>query len=109
MKRIDLAKWCTFGVVGTILVLVLGAYAIVSAALPRRSGDVRVEGLAAPLTIELDAHAIPRIRSTSFEDALRGEGYMHAQERFFQMDLLRRSAAGELAALLGQRAAALDA
>ncbi|HEX5048192.1 MAG TPA: penicillin acylase family protein [Gammaproteobacteria bacterium] len=109
MKRIDLAKWCTFAVVGTILVLVIGAYAIVSAALPRRSGEARVDGLAAPLTIELDRHAIPRIRGSSFADALRGEGYMHAQERFFQMDLLRRSAAGELAALLGPRAAALDA
>src|ERR1044072_6422589 len=107
MKRIDLAKWCTLGVMGTILVLVIAAYVIVSAALPRRSGNARIEGLAAPLAVELDAHAIPRIRGSSFTDALRGEGYMHAQERFFQMDLLRRSAAGELAALLGQRAASL--
>ncbi|HZF28616.1 MAG TPA: penicillin acylase family protein [Gammaproteobacteria bacterium] len=108
MTRSDLAKWCTVGVAGTILVLVVGAYAIVSAALPRRSGEARVAGLAAPLAIELDAHAIPRIHGTSFEDALRGEGYMHAQERFFQMDLLRRSASGELAALIGARAAPLD-
>ena len=39
----------------------------------------------------------------AFEDALRGQGYMHAQERFFEMDLLRRLPAGELAALLGER------
>ena len=39
---------------------------------------------------------------------LRGQGYLHAQERFFQMDLLRRSSAGELAELFGERALAAD-
>lgn len=108
MKRIDLAKWCSAGVAGTIVVLAAAAYLIVAAALPRRDGEASVPGLGAPVTIELDAHAIPRIRGTSFEDVLRGEGYQHAQERFFQMDLLRRATAGELAALVGARALPLD-
>jgi penicillin G amidase len=106
--RIDLAKWCIAGVTGTILVLLATAYAIVAAALPRRDGEAQLPGLSAPLEVELDSHAIPLIRGASFEDALRGEGYMHAQERFFQMDLLRRSTAGELAELVGERALALD-
>ena len=106
--RIDLAKWCIAAVTGTILVLGLLAYAAISAALPRRYGSTTLVGLSAPLEIELDEHAIPRVRGASFEDALRGEGYMHAQERYFEMDLMRRSAAGELAALVGERALALD-
>jgi penicillin G amidase len=106
--RIDRIKWCIFAVVGTIVVLTSAAYLTVRAALPRRSGEAVLAGLTAPLEIELDARAVPRIRGASFEDALRGEGYMHAQERFFQMDLLRRSAAGELAELFGERALPLD-
>jgi penicillin amidase len=105
----QLAKRCAWGLAAVVLAAAAGAYAVVWAALPRRSGEAHVAGLAAPVAIELDAHAIPRIQGTSFEDALRGEGYMHAQERYFQMDLLRRSAAGELAALVGARAVPLDA
>jgi penicillin amidase len=106
--RIDWIKWCTAALAGTILVLVASAYLVVRAALPRREGHAELPTLEAPLAIELDGRAVPRIRAASFEDALRAEGYMHAQERFFQMDLLRRSAAGELAALVGERGATLD-
>ena len=95
-----------------VLVLLVAAaaavYLVVAAALPRRGGEAKVPGLAAPLAIALDARAIPTVRGDSFVDVLRGEGYMHAQERFFQMDLLRRSSAGELAELFGERALAAD-
>jgi penicillin amidase len=106
--RIDWIKWCVLAIAGTILVLAASSYLVVRAALPRRDGQALLPALTAPLAIELDARAVPRIRAASFADALRGEGYMHAQERFFQMDLLRRSAAGELAALVGEPALALD-
>ena len=106
--RIDWLKWCAIAVVGTILVFASVAYVTIRAALPRRDGEVALAGLTASLAIELDDRAIPRIRAGSFADALRGQGYMHAQERFFQMDLLRRQAAGELAELFGERALALD-
>ncbi|HET8696486.1 MAG TPA: penicillin acylase family protein, partial [Gammaproteobacteria bacterium] len=99
-----LVKRSAWGLAAVLLAAAAGAYALVWAALPRRSGEAHVAGLTAPVAVELDAHAIPRIHGTSFEDALRGEGYLHAQERYFQMDLLRRSAAGELAALVGARA-----
>jgi penicillin amidase len=104
----DRAKRVSFGVLGSLLLVGGGAYAVVAASLPRRAGEAPVAGLKAPLTIELDARAIPRVGAQSFADALRGQGYMHAQERFFQMDLLRRSAAGELAELAGERALDLD-
>ena len=106
--RIDWLKWFALGLLAAVLVLVAGAYLVARASLPRRSGEAAVPHLTAPLAIELDAHAVPRIHGSTFEDVLRGEGYVHAQERFFQMDLLRRAAAGELAALVGPRALPAD-
>ncbi len=96
-------------VVAAALVLVVAVvYALLAASLPRRSGTAPLPGLEAPLDVALDARAIPTIRGQSFADVLRGQGYAHAQERFFQMDLTRRAAAGELAALVGERARAAD-
>ncbi len=91
-----------------VLLLAVAAYAVLAAALPRRGGEAVLPGLAAPLAITLDARAVGTVRAQSFLDALRGQGYLHAQERFFQMDLLRRSSAGELAELFGERALAAD-
>ena len=57
---------------------------------------------------ELDRLGIPSIRCANREDGARALGFLHAQDLFFQMDLARRRAAGELAALIGVRAVALD-
>jgi penicillin amidase len=103
-----LAKRLLVAVAALVLLLGGALYLVVAAALPRRGGEGPLPGLTAPLTIALDAHAVARVRGESFEDVLRGQGYLHAQERFFQMDLLRRSSAGELAELFGERALAAD-
>jgi penicillin amidase len=102
------AKRLAGALLGVALVLALGAYALVAASLPRRNGEATVRGLASAVPIDLDARAIPTIHAGSFIDAVRGQGYMHAQERFFEMDLTRRAAAGELAALFGERALVSD-
>ncbi len=83
-------------------------YATLTSSLPRRDGIAAIPGLAAAVDVELDAHAVPRLRAANLDDAFRAEGFMHAQERFFSMDLMRRSAAGELAALVGERALPAD-
>jgi penicillin amidase len=93
---------------GILLVLAMAVWLLARASLPRPSGEAQVAGLAAAVVVELDAHAVPRIRASTLEDAFRAQGFMHAQERFFQMDLMRRSAAGELAALAGEQALPLD-
>ncbi|MDX1604754.1 MAG: penicillin acylase family protein [Candidatus Competibacterales bacterium] len=85
----------------------LGAgYGVLRASLPRLDGQWSLPGLDAPVAIVRDAAGVPTIRAGHREDATRALGFLHAQERYFQMDLLRRSAAGELAELFG--AAALD-
>ncbi len=76
--------------------------------LPALDGEIAVEGLAAPITIERDALGVPTIRAASRLDVARGLGFAHGQDRFFQMDLIRRQAAGELAELVGAAALPVD-
>ena len=87
-----------------------GAYlhARLRASLPLVEGERALAGLGAPVRIERDARGVPVVRGRSRLDVARATGFLHAQERFFQMDLLRRSAAGELAALFGRAALELD-
>jgi penicillin amidase len=76
--------------------------------LPITTGERTLAGLNAPVTVARDALGIPLITAASRVDAARALGFVHAQERFFQMDLQRRQPAGELAALVGVRAVAVD-
>jgi penicillin amidase len=78
------------------------------ASLPQLEGEREVRGLGAPVRIERDALGVPVVRGGSRLDVARATGFLHAQERFFQMDLLRRSAAGELAALVGRGVLEMD-
>jgi penicillin amidase len=78
------------------------------ASLPVLDGRVTIAGLHAPVSITRDALGIPTIRGQSRQDVARATGFLHAQDRFFQMDLARRRAAGELAELVGARALPLD-
>ncbi len=79
-------------------------YTRVRASLPQLDGAATVAGLGAPVTVERDALGVPTLRGRDRADVARGLGWLHAQERFFQMDLQRRAAAGELAELFGARA-----
>jgi penicillin amidase len=94
----------------TALILAGGLYARsrVSASLPMVDGTAAVPGLAADVTIVRDRLGVPSISGQSRTDVARGLGFVHAQDRFFQMDLQRRQPAGELAALVGPRGLPLD-
>lgn len=72
------------------------------ASLPDLDGAAPLAGLSAKVTVERDAAGVPTLTAATRADAARALGYVHAQERFFQMDLLRRAAGGELSALLGE-------
>ena len=93
-----------------VLVLAVGASAalLLWASLPMQEGSLKLRGLGAPVEILRDADGVATISAASRIDAARATGFLHAQERFFQMDLARRSGAGELVALLGPRALPLD-
>ncbi len=90
------------------LLAIAGAWWLLHGSLASLDGKVVVRGLSAPVTIERDAIGVVTIHAANETDAMRALGYVHAQERFFEMDLLRRSAAGELAALFGPIALDVD-
>ncbi len=88
------------------LLLLAGAIALwvhhrLAADLPRTSGRLAVRGLRTPVAIERDELGIPSIAGASRRDVAFATGFVHGEDRFFQMDLLRRRAAGELSELLG--------
>jgi penicillin amidase len=97
-----------------LIVLVAGlagafwARSRVRASLAQLDGTRPIAGLTAAVKVERDRLGIPSIRGATREDVARALGFLHAQDRFFQMDLARRRAAGELSALVGVRALALD-
>lgn len=78
------------------------------ASLPQLEGTRSLPGLSAEVTVERDGLGVPTIRASNRLDAARALGFLHGQERFFQMDLMRRSAAGELAELFGPLAVDVD-
>lgn len=78
------------------------------ASLPRLDGTLALAGLTAPVSVDRDRLGIPTVTAATRADAARALGFLHAQDRFFQMDLQRRQSAGELAALFGNRAVDVD-
>ena len=71
--------------------------------LPLLDGQERLVGLRAAVTVQRDSHGVPHIRANNMEDLLMAQGYVTAQDRLWQMDMARRSSAGELSELLGSR------
>lgn len=97
---------CSLALALAAMLLLLSAWLWMRASLPRLEGEHALAGLDAAVTLHRDEFGVATIVAGSDIDLARANGFLHGQERFFQMDLLRRSAAGELSALVG--AAALD-
>jgi penicillin G amidase len=93
--------------VAVVLLLGLDFVSSFQRSLPAYDGTVHVAGLAQPVQVLRDSHAVPHILAGSFEDAAFGLGYVHAQDRLWQMELSRRFIQGRLAEMLGELA--LDA
>ncbi|HUP65264.1 MAG TPA: penicillin acylase family protein, partial [Thermoanaerobaculia bacterium] len=98
---VRIAAW-TLGIVLilALALLVTGSFRL-RGSLPALDGDLDLAGLSAPVTIERDSLGVPTVRASNRLDAARALGFLHGQDRFFQMDLLRRQPAGELSELFG--------
>ena len=97
-------KWIAriaISLVAIALLAVLSAWLLLRGSLPALDGEESLAGLSAPVSVERDALGVVTVDAANEADAARALGYVHAQERYFEMDLLRRSAAGELSALFG--------
>jgi penicillin amidase len=100
------------GAAVAVLVVLAGAagwaYVEMRGSLAQLDGEATMPGAAGAIVIERDALWIPTISASSRADVARGLGFVHAQDRFFQMDLARRRAAGELSELFGPVALKID-
>ncbi len=85
----------------TALVMVLDLRHALKAALPQVDGAIHIAGLHAPVIVTRDAHGVPSITAANLDDLLFAQGYVTASDRLWQMDGLRRHAAGQLAEILG--------
>ena len=91
-----------------LLVVVSAVGGALFLCLPRQHDDARIPGLSAPVSIAFDADGIPHIRAATDEDAAAALGFVHARDRMFQMELMRRAASGRVSELAGARALPLD-
>jgi len=95
--------------VGLLAALLLaGCYAYLRQSLPQTKGEIRLAGLGATAEILRDRYGIPHIFAGSMEDASFALGFVHAQDRLWQMEMSRRIAAGRLAEIVGPGALDTD-
>ena len=104
-------RWLKRGAIA-LLILIGIAFAtgwwLLRGSLATLDGSITLPSLSAPVDVERDALGVVTIHAANETDAMRALGYVHAQERFFEMDLMRRLAAGELAELFGPIAVETD-
>ena len=100
MRR--LIKFALAFIVVPILIGAVVAYVLLRRSLPAVEGSVTVAGLTAPVEIVRDADAIPHVFAASKNDALFGLGYVHAQDRLWQMEFQRRIGHGRLSEMFGE-------
>jgi len=86
------------------LLMLLAIWLLLRGSLAQLDGEQLLPGLSAPVSIERDTNGTVTINAANDLDMARALGFIHAQERFFEMDLMRRRASGELAELFGKTA-----
>ena len=96
-----------------IVLLVAGgalayAYFAARSALPQLDGSLQVKGLSSAVKVTRDGHGVPAIEAATLEDLFFAQGYVTAQDRLWQMDVMRRFGAGELSEILGEGTLKVD-
>ena len=100
--------WLALAVVILVAGVVSCAWLVVRSALPQLDGSLPVKGLSAPVKVTRDGHGVPTIEAATLEDLFLAQGYVTAQDRLWQMDVMRRFAGGELSEILGEDALKID-
>ncbi len=86
-----------------VVLLVVAAYVGLRSSLPQVEGEAVLPGLGAAVEVTRDDYGIPQLYADTDADLMRAQGYVHAQERFFEMDLRRLATAGRLSELFGEQ------
>ncbi len=90
-----------------MIAIVLGAVGVylTRSSFPRTSGEVKLSGLDSPVDIYRDSYGIPQIYAKTPHDLFFAQGYVHAQDRFWQMDFWRHIGSGRLSEMFGKNQA----
>jgi penicillin amidase len=95
-----------------LLVVLIAAiwwlYAIMRSPQPQLDGSISVPGISAKVRVIRDERGVPTIEAASLEDLFFAQGYVTAQDRLWQMDMMRRAAAGELSEVIGEDTVKMD-
>jgi len=94
--------------VSLVILCFIAAYFWLKSSLPNYSGEMKLVGLHEPVDAYFDEFGIPHIDAKNPEDAYRTLGYLHAQERLFQLELLRRAGSGTLSEIIGEDMVKVD-
>src|SRR5882762_469277 len=106
-----MARWAKRLGFGASVVLICAAaicLLLLRASLPQTDGTLALPGLEKPVRVIRDAHGVPAITAASRHDLYMALGFVHAQDRLFQMDLQRRLGAGRLSEVVGAAAVGTD-
>ncbi len=98
MKKLKKVLWV---LASLILLVIIGLIVFIQTLKPDYSGEKKLPGLQKEVNVHFDTYGIPHIYAENEPDALRALGYVHAQDRLWQMELLRRLAKGELSEVFG--------
>ncbi len=100
-KTISVSQKIILGLIALVLIVVGGATWLFYSSLPDYSGKAELKGLSANVKVYRDTYGVPHIFADTRADALRTLGYLHASERFFQMEMQRRAGQGRLSEAVG--------
>ena len=104
-------RWVGRGIVGLLLlavIAVVAGYMVLRQTVPSMSGQLAIAGLSAPVQVVRDREGVPHIFAKTTGDLYRALGFVHAQDRLWQMELQRRAGQGRLSELFGDRTYATD-
>jgi len=107
MRIVSVRQWA----VGLLLLTLVGLVVVtvfMQQKLSQRSDQLTLEHLSQPVEVNFDEWGIPHINASTELDGYQALGFVHAQDRLFQMDLLRRVGKGELSALIGEKGLSVD-
>jgi len=96
------------GAAGLLVLAGVAGFVYLRASLPQTEGRIALKGLTAPVEVVRDRHGVVRIRAGSLWDLLFAQGFVHAQERLWQMEFQRRVGQGRLSEVLGEATLAQD-
>ncbi|MEP9362220.1 penicillin acylase family protein [Nocardioides sp. CN2-186] len=107
-RLVRISAYVAVALVLLLIACLVTAVVLVRRPFPQTTGTIDVPGLVGTVEVVRDAHGIPQLYGDSMDDLMRAQGYVHAQDRFFEMDVRRHATAGRLAEMFGEDALESD-